>query len=37
MKFPESGDTWEPVVHAFAASSHQEVYDCMEDWQDENG
>ena len=37
MKFPQMGDTWEPVVHAFAGSSHQEVCDRMEDWGDENG
>ena len=37
MKFPEMGATWEPVVHAFAGSSHQEVCDRMEDWADENG
>ena len=37
MKFPEIGDTWEPVVHAFVGSSHQEVCDRMGDWGDENG
>ena len=37
MRFPEMGATWEPVVHAFAGSSHQEVCDRMEDWADENG
>ena len=37
MKFPEMGATWEPVVHAFAGSSHQEVCDRMEDRADENG
>ena len=37
MKFPEMGATWEPVVQAFAGSSHQEVCDRMEDWADENG
>ena len=37
MKFPEMGATWEPVVHAFAGSSHQEACDRMEDWAAENG
>ena len=37
MKFPEMGATWEPVVNAFAGSSHQEACDRMEDWADENG
>ena len=37
MKFPEMGATWEPVVHAFAGSSHQEVCARMGDWADENG
>ena len=37
MKFPEMGDTWEPVVHAFAGSSHQEVCDRMERGGDKNG
>ena len=37
MKFPEMGATWEPVLQAFAGSSHQEVCDRMEDWADENG
>ena len=37
MKFPDMGDTWEPVVHAFAGSSDEEVCDRMEDWADENG
>ena len=37
MTFPEIGATWEPVVHAFAGSSHQEACDRMEDWADENG
>ena len=37
MKLPEMGATWEPVVHAFAGSSHQEVCVRMEDWADENG
>ena len=37
MKFPEIGDTWEPVVHAFAGSSQEEFCDRMEGWADENG
>ena len=37
MKFPEMGATREPVVHAFASSSYQEVCDRMEDWVDKNG
>ena len=37
MKFAEMGATWEPVVHAFAGSSHQEVCDRMGDWADQNG
>ena len=37
INFPEMGDTWEPVVHAFAGSSHEEVFYRMEDWAEENG
>ena len=37
MKFPEMGDTWEPVVHASAGSSHKEVCDRMETSGDETG
>ena len=37
MKFPEMGATWEPVVHALAGSSHQELCDRIEDWADEKG
>ena len=29
MKFPEMAATWEPVVNAFAGSSHQEACDRM--------
>ena len=36
MRLPEMGATWEPVVHAFAGTSHEEVCDRMDEWADEN-